>query len=206
MGDTYRNGLCECGFPYLGSRKVHKCEGCNEVSDELWKKGVAVDCIHGDKEQWERTRVLDSFKRGSISVLVATDVAARGLDVPNVSHVINYDFPAGTDAVEDYVHRIGRTGRGNNTGEAITFFTRKDIKAARELESIMKQAEQFVPPELQAMAQKAGNSWGRGGGGRGWGGGFRGGRGGKGGKGGGGRGGKGRSMGYGGGDGFRKKW
>jgi ATP-dependent RNA helicase DDX5/DBP2 len=88
--------------------------GCNEVADELWKKGVAVDCIHGDKQQWERTRVLESFKRGSVSVLVATDVAARGLDVPNVSHVINYDFPAGTDAVEDYVHRIGRTGRGNN--------------------------------------------------------------------------------------------
>lgn len=173
--------------------------GCNEVSDELWKKGVTVDCIHGDKEQWERTRVLDSFKRGSISVLVATDVAARGLDVPNVSHVINYDFPAGTDAVEDYVHRIGRTGRGNNTGEAITFFTRKDSRAARELEGIMKQAEQFVPPELQAMAQKAGK-----GGKPRWGGGFRGGRGGKG--GGGGRGGKGRSMGYGGGGGFRKKW
>jgi len=98
--------------------------GCNEVADALWKAGGAVDALHGDKEQWERTACLDKFRKGTLNLIVATDVAARGLDIDGITHVINYDFPAGHGAVEDYVHRIGRTGRGTKTGEAITFLVR----------------------------------------------------------------------------------
>ena len=77
--------------------------------------------------------MLNAFKSGQTPVLVATDVAARGLDIPNVGAVVNYDFPTG---VEDYIHRIGRTGRAGNTGESYTFFTYEDGKHARELAQV----------------------------------------------------------------------
>ena len=77
----------------------------------LWDAGFAVNTLHGDMEQRERTRVTAEFRTGALRVLVATDVAARGLDVKDVTDVINYDFPFGKGGVEDYVHRIGRTGR-----------------------------------------------------------------------------------------------
>ncbi len=97
--------------------------------------------IHGDKRQQERDHVLQQFKNGSCPVLVATDVAARGLDIPNVQAVINYDFPNG---VEDYIHRIGRTGRAGATGDAYTLFTMGDSKYARELAQVMSEAGQQV--------------------------------------------------------------
>ena len=172
--------------------------GCNQVADELWRNGAAVDALHGDKQQWERTACLDKFRKGSLSLIVATDVAARGLDIDGVSHVINYDFPAGHGGVEDYVHRIGRTGRGSKTGNAVTFFTRKDGKHAWELVELMEKAEQTVPPELRALAvpprRGKGSSFGKGGGkGKGGKGGFSGGKG----KGGGGKGGGGKGKGSG---------
>jgi superfamily II DNA/RNA helicase len=80
--------------------------------------GVKADSIHGNKRQSQRQRALDAFKQGRTQVLVATDVAARGIDVSDVSHVINYDLPA---TYEDYVHRIGRTGRAGKRGKALTF-------------------------------------------------------------------------------------
>jgi len=151
---------------------------CNEVADSLWKLGESVDALHGDKQQWERSKVLDNFRSHALSVVVCTDVAARGLDIDGVTHVINYDFPAGTGAVEDYVHRIGRTGRGNKTGEAITFFTAKESKHAAELIQVMSKADQIIPPELQAMGARGGKG-GKGGKGGGKGrGGFGGGGGG----------------------------
>lgn len=92
--------------------------GVEKLSKALVQKGLKSESIHGDKSQSKRKRAIDSFKNGYVKILVATDVAARGLDIDNVSHVINYDIPA---TYEDYVHRIGRTGRGKKKGEALTF-------------------------------------------------------------------------------------
>ncbi|HPJ16718.1 MAG TPA: DEAD/DEAH box helicase [Candidatus Woesebacteria bacterium] len=89
-----------------------------KISQSLIQKGFKADSIHGDKRQFQRNRVLTAFKSNQISVLVATDVAARGLDVADITHVINYDQPAN---FEDYTHRIGRTGRGDKIGTALTF-------------------------------------------------------------------------------------
>ncbi|MFZ2522420.1 MAG: DEAD/DEAH box helicase [Minisyncoccia bacterium] len=92
--------------------------GVQKLSDELSKRGVSSTAIHGNKNQTQRQRALNDFKANKTKVLVATDVAARGLDIPNVSHVINFDVP-GTH--EDYIHRIGRTGRAGKLGKALTF-------------------------------------------------------------------------------------
>jgi superfamily II DNA/RNA helicase len=92
--------------------------GVEKLSKVLEQKGFKSASIHGNKSQGQRQRALDGFKRGDTTILVATDVAARGLDISGVSHVINYDIPS---TYEDYVHRIGRTGRGGKTGKAFTF-------------------------------------------------------------------------------------
>ncbi len=91
------------------------------LSEELSKRGFTVDAMHGNKSQGQRQRALAKFRDNHIQVLVATDVAARGIDVDGISHVINFDIPQSYD---DYTHRIGRAGRGNNTGFAITFVNR----------------------------------------------------------------------------------
>ena len=187
---------------------------CHELANRLWDDGFAVDGLHGDRPQWERSKVMQAFKNGTLRMLIATDVAARGLDVKDVGVVVNYDMPAGVNAVEDYVHRIGRTGRAGAKGKAYTFFTNKDKKAATQLVEVLTKADQEIPPELQAMVRPRGGGrgggrgygygYGRGGGGRGggrgrgymsggggYGGGYGGGRGGGYGRGGGGRGGRG---------------
>jgi superfamily II DNA/RNA helicase len=92
--------------------------GVEKLSKDLIKRGFKAESIHGDKNQSKRQRALKAFSENQSKILVATDVAARGLDIPNVSHVINYDVPA---TYEDYVHRIGRTGRGDKVGTALTF-------------------------------------------------------------------------------------
>lgn len=92
--------------------------GIQKLSDELSSRGFKAGAIHGNKRQSQRQRILDQFKRNEISILLATDVASRGLDIDDVSHVINYDMPQSYD---DYVHRIGRTGRMNKKGIALTF-------------------------------------------------------------------------------------
>jgi ATP-dependent RNA helicase DBP3 len=89
----------------------------------LIRRGRSCTAIHGDKSQADRFSALAQFKSGEIPLLIATDVAARGLDIPNVEYVINYTFPL---TIEDYVHRIGRTGRGGNKGIAHTLFTIAD--------------------------------------------------------------------------------
>ena len=188
----------------LGGKKHAKCIvfvakkiACHELANQLWDEGFAVDSLHGDRAQWERTKVIGAFKDGTLRMLIATDVAARGLDVKDVGVVVNYDMPAGVNAVEDYVHRIGRTGRAGAKGVAHTFFTNKDSKAATQLVEVLTKAEQDVPPELQAMVRPRFGRGGRGGGrGRGRGYGYGGGRGGRGYmSGGGGRGGYGRGRG-----------
>lgn len=92
--------------------------GAQHLSESLVKAGTSTGVIHGNKSQSQRQRALQQFKEGRVAVLVATDVAARGIDIPNVSHVINFDQPA---TYEDYIHRIGRTGRAGNRGSALTF-------------------------------------------------------------------------------------
>jgi ATP-dependent RNA helicase RhlE len=92
--------------------------GMQKLTDELVRRGIRAAVIHGNKSQGQRQKALEQFKNNQISVLVATDVASRGLDIPDVSHVINYDMPA---TIEDYTHRIGRTGRAGKSGTAITF-------------------------------------------------------------------------------------
>ena len=92
--------------------------GVQRLSDELVKRGFKADAIHGNKKQNQRIKTLEKFKRSEIQILLATDVASRGLDIPNVSHVINYDLPESCDT---YIHRIGRTGRLDKKGVALTF-------------------------------------------------------------------------------------
>jgi len=92
--------------------------GADKLSKKLFQIGFRADSIHGDKSQSKRSHVLSEFKSNKLDLLVATDVAARGLDIPNVSHVINYDEPKN---YKDYIHRTGRTGRVGKTGYALTF-------------------------------------------------------------------------------------
>ncbi|KAL7546217.1 hypothetical protein ACHAWF_010481 [Thalassiosira exigua] len=107
--------------------------------------GFACASIHGDKTQDARTRALAEFKDGSCPILIGTDVAARGLDIPDVEVVINYTFPL---TIEDYVHRIGRTGRAGKSGISYTFFQPGDKSHAGELQQVMRQAGQAVPDAL----------------------------------------------------------
>jgi superfamily II DNA/RNA helicase len=90
----------------------------DKLAHRLEERGFKADSIHGDKSQPQRQRALRRFSKDEITILVATDVAARGLDIPDVTHVINYELP---ENYEDYIHRIGRTGRGDKKGHALTF-------------------------------------------------------------------------------------
>ena len=92
--------------------------GVQKLSDILVQRGFRAGAIHGNKNQSQRNRVLQDFKSDRIKILIATDVASRGLDIPNVSHVINFDLP---ESYEAYIHRIGRTGRADKKGIALTF-------------------------------------------------------------------------------------
>lgn len=110
-------------------------DGAEEVVKALKFANITADAIHGDKKQGQRRRALKEFKEGKIRVLVATDVAARGIDIDGVTHVINYDFP---EHSEDYIHRIGRTGRAEAEGEAITFVTPRNVPALKKLEKLIR--------------------------------------------------------------------
>jgi ATP-dependent RNA helicase DBP3 len=111
----------------------------------LKREGFNVCSIHGNKQQAARTQALADFKNGISTIMVATDVAARGLDIPAVEMVLNYTFPL---TIEDYVHRIGRTGRAGKTGVSYTFFQPTDKSHAGELQQVMKQAGQEPPEAL----------------------------------------------------------
>jgi ATP-dependent RNA helicase RhlE len=110
--------------------------GADRVVNHLEDAGINATAMHADKSQGERTRALDDFKSGKIRVLVATDIAQRGLDVSGISHVINYDVP---QQPEDYVHRIGRTGRAAATGDAYTFMSTDEIAMVRTIERMIGQ-------------------------------------------------------------------
>ncbi|EEQ82394.1 hypothetical protein NCER_100895 [Vairimorpha ceranae BRL01] len=123
---------------------------CDNLEDDLSRRGYKAVAIHGDKSQNIRDRIISDFRSGYKNILIATDVAARGLDIKNVALVINYDFP---NNIEDYVHRIGRTARGDVTeGLSHSFFTSENSACAKELVKILKEANQDVPSKLIDMS------------------------------------------------------
>ncbi|KAK0404588.1 hypothetical protein QR680_017526 [Steinernema hermaphroditum] len=139
---------------------VETKRGASELAYLLHRQGYNVVAIHGDLKQIERERHLESFRSGQTPILVATAVAARGLDIPNVKHVINYDLPSDAD---EYVHRIGRTGRVGNVGIATSFFNDKNRNIARDLAELIVEANQELPDWLERQAADS-QRFGRGGG------------------------------------------
>src|SRR3954466_1999263 len=118
--------------------------GANRLAEQLHRDGVESDAIHGNKAQNARTRSLKRFKDNELRVLVATDIAARGLDIELLPHVVNYDLP---NVPEDYVHRIGRTGRAGETGEAISLVCVDEHAFLADIEKVIKRA---LPKEVIA--------------------------------------------------------
>ncbi|KAM8724411.1 putative ATP-dependent RNA helicase DDX5 isoform 1-T1 [Acanthopagrus schlegelii] len=134
---------------------------CDDLTRRMRRDGWPAMGIHGDKSQQERDWVLNEFKYGKAPILIATDVASRGLDVEDVKFVINFDYPNNS---EDYIHRIGRTARSQKTGTAYTFFTPNNMRQASDLISVLREANQAINPKLLQMAEDRG---GRSRGGRG---------------------------------------
>ncbi|KHN84719.1 ATP-dependent RNA helicase DDX3Y [Toxocara canis] len=140
---------------------VETKRGASDLAYYLQKDGYNVVAIHGDLKQFDREKHLETFRSGVAPILVATAVAARGLDIPNVKHVINYDLPSDID---EYVHRIGRTGRVGNVGLATSFFNDKNRNIARDLAELIVEANQELPEwleKLSADAQRYGTRPGR---------------------------------------------
>lgn len=141
------------------SRTKH---GANKIAKDLEKAGVAAVAIHGNKSQNQRQLALNNFKEGNIRVLVATDIAARGIDIDELSHVINYDLP---DVAETYVHRIGRTGRAGASGVAITFCDEEEKAMFRSIEKVIgksipvlaEEEYEIIQPVVQPVQKKSNN-------------------------------------------------
>ena len=110
-------------------------QGCSRLTRELQRAGIKADAIHGDKSQLDRIKALEAFKGGQTDALIATDVAARGLDVDDLPYVINYELP---HTPEDYVHRIGRTGRAGKMGNAISLVSAHEVGYLIEIEKLIK--------------------------------------------------------------------
>ncbi|XP_060774904.1 probable ATP-dependent RNA helicase DDX17 isoform X1 [Neoarius graeffei] len=130
---------------------------CDELTRRMRRDGWPAMCIHGDKSQPERDWVLSEFRSGKAPILIATDVASRGLDVEDVKFVINYDYP---NSSEDYVHRIGRTARSTNKGTAYTFFTPGNLRQARDLVRVLEEARQAINPKLLQLVDSGRGSGG----------------------------------------------
>ncbi len=116
--------------------------GANQLAEYLTKNGISSLAIHGNKSQAARTRALSEFKDGSLQVLVATDIAARGIDIADLPHVVNYELP---NVPEDYVHRIGRTGRAGQSGEAVSLVCVDELKLLADIERVIKRK---IPQEV----------------------------------------------------------
>lgn len=145
--------------------------GANHLAEQLNKDGVTAAAIHGNKSQGARTRALADFKSGAIRALVATDIAARGIDIDSLPHVVNYELP---NVPEDYVHRIGRTGRAAATGQAISLVCVDEHKLLKDIEHLLKRQvpRMAIPgyepdPSIKAEPIVQGRQQQRGGGGRG---------------------------------------
>jgi ATP-dependent RNA helicase RhlE len=137
--------------------------GANRLAEQLGRDGIVAAAIHGNKSQTARTKALAGFKKGDIRVLVATDIAARGLDIDQLPHVVNYELP---NVAEDYVHRIGRTGRAGNNGEAMSLVCAEEQKLLHGIEKLIKreipkvEVEGFTPTETvesRPMTQQRGH-------------------------------------------------
>lgn len=126
---------------------------CDQLQRDLQRAGVPCAAIHGDKGQREREHALGELKSGAMKLIVATDVAARGIDIKGVTLVVNFDAPGNT---EDYVHRIGRTGRAGQKGYAVSLISDKDAHALRGIIEVMRRTNQEVTPEVEAMCRSAG--------------------------------------------------
>ncbi|MDH5784717.1 MAG: DEAD/DEAH box helicase [Chromatiales bacterium] len=130
--------------------------GANRLAEKLLKDGVSAAAIHGNKSQGARTRALADFKSGKVRVLVATDIAARGIDIAELPHVINFELP---NVPEDYVHRIGRTGRAGSEGEAISLVSADEVKLLAAIENLIRltlvreQEPGFVPTQNLPLTQ-----------------------------------------------------
>ncbi|KAM5437795.1 ATP-dependent RNA helicase dbp2 [Microsporum ferrugineum] len=144
---------------FTGTKRV-----ADDITRFLRQDGWPALSIHGDKQQSERDWVLNEFKSGKSPIMVATDVASRGIDVRDITHVLNHDYPNNS---EDYVHRIGRTGRAGANGTAITMFTTENAKQARDLVKILTESKQQIDPRLAEMARYGGGGGGGRHGGRG---------------------------------------
>jgi len=132
---------------------VNDKEFANKLTEKLYEEGVQTDCIHGGRPQEKRLSILEDFRQATLRILVATDVIGRGLDIPNVTHVVVFDM----NGVAEYVHRIGRTGRGKEgRGHALVFFEYSDKapQIAGELVEVLARSKQVVPPELQKLADE----------------------------------------------------
>jgi ATP-dependent RNA helicase RhlE len=125
--------------------------GCARLARSFEREGLRTNALHGDKSQDERLKALDAFKRGEVDVLVATDVAARGLDIADLPAVFNFDVPFNA---EDYVHRIGRTGRAGASGLAFTLVSRDDTRLVADIEKLIKKKIELEPIELDEGAPR----------------------------------------------------
>jgi ATP-dependent RNA helicase RhlE len=124
--------------------------GANRLAEKLVQDGITAAAIHGNKSQSARTKALAGFKEGEVRVLVATDIAARGLDIDQLPQVVNFELP---NVPEDYVHRIGRTGRAGSSGAAVSLVDREELKLLKDIEKLIKreipkvQVEGFTPSD-----------------------------------------------------------
>jgi ATP-dependent RNA helicase DDX46/PRP5 len=128
---------------------VDRQESADDLFRELLQRGYVCASLHGGKEQVDRDEAIKNFKNGDVPIIVATSVAARGLDVKELRLVINYDAP---NHMEDYVHRAGRTGRAGNTGVCITFITPEQDRFSVDIVRALEASKAFIPPDLKAMA------------------------------------------------------
>jgi len=123
--------------------------GCETLGRTMWQKGFTeIATLHGDKDQSQRNHILADFKTKTLKCVIATDVAARGLDVKDIDLVVNYDFP---NDIESYIHRIGRTARAGKKGTAISFLTPDNYGLVDELMAVLQAAGQPIPPELRSI-------------------------------------------------------
>jgi len=128
---------------------AEKKQDVDAIHEYLLLKGIEAVAIHGGKDQEERSRAVDAYRQGVKDILVATDVASKGLDFTNIQHVINYDMP---DDIENYVHRIGRTGRSGNQGLSTTFINKSNEESVLlDLKHLLIEAKQNVPPFLATL-------------------------------------------------------
>lgn len=141
MGDTDK------AIVFVGRKAV-----ADDISSELALNNIDCRCMHGDRDQRDREEALADLKSGTCKLIIATDVASRGLDIDDITYILNYDFPSNA---EEYVHRVGRTGRAGKTGKSMTFFTREDWRHAQELIDILSKSNCVeIPQQLTEMADR----------------------------------------------------